>query len=249
MAQSLARLQAGQAVIDAGLALLGCRRATLDVIAGGGAPEGAELIETGNDASRFTMQRSRDWQHLLSTRPMTSYASLARSIENNRRRIAEGLTMISVFDRDGTDDGARRLLVDEPDPTGAYYIGLAPVQMRLIDHEQVYVHGTSPERPILSMWFPGAVRAAQHYFAAVLEFAEPCLPGSVAPLQEPRLSPRQEMVLALLAQGMTDETIAASLAVSVRTVRTEVARAMRFYEVDSRFALGFAHGKQAHRAE
>lgn len=62
------------------------------------------------------MSQSHSWRHLLSTRPITRHADLARSMPNNRRVRADGLDMVSVFDEDGTDAVARRILEQEPDP-------------------------------------------------------------------------------------------------------------------------------------
>jgi DNA-binding NarL/FixJ family response regulator len=79
--------------------------------------------------------------------------------------------------------------------------------------------------------------AADAYWRAVLDTSFAC---SQAPERIPGLSDRQCQVLALLTAELSDEQVAASLGVSVRTVRGEIARAMAELGVRSRFSLGRA---------
>jgi non-specific serine/threonine protein kinase len=51
-------------------------------------------------------------------------------------------------------------------------------------------------------------------------------PGSAAPQDQPRLTRREQDVAALVAQGMSNGQIAASLIISVRTVETHVQHIM-----------------------
>jgi DNA-binding CsgD family transcriptional regulator len=58
------------------------------------------------------------------------------------------------------------------------------------------------------------------------------------PVPEPDGRPRGELVLQLLADGLTDDAIARRIGVSVRTVRTEVASLMSNLDARSRFQAG-----------
>lgn len=52
------------------------------------------------------------------------------------------------------------------------------------------------------------------------------------------LQPRSEIVLKLLAEGLTDEAVARRIGVSVRTVRNDIASAMAALNARSRFQAG-----------
>ena len=191
------------------------------------------------------MRASRQWRHLLSTRPATTGTQLSESLPNNRARVAEGLQMVSVFDHDGTDTAARALLAGESD--GVYYLGYAPVQMRLVDRREVLVHGPQGERggSILSLTAPAALDAAWAYWHAVMDTATACV-GAAPQLES--FTDRQHRVLELLSRDVGDERIAEALGVSVRTVRYEVAAVMEVLGVRARFAAGFAYAEARRRA-
>jgi DNA-binding NarL/FixJ family response regulator len=61
---------------------------------------------------------------------------------------------------------------------------------------------------------------------------------SPAPAPDRAEQRRQDAVLALLAKGLTDQTIADRLGVTIRTVRRDVADLYEVYGVSSRFQLG-----------
>ena len=65
---------------------------------------------------------------------------------------------------------------------------------------------------------------------------EPDPPDGVSTLGD--LTPRQRQVVALMATGTGDEAIAASLGVSVRTVRSDIAALLDVLGVKTRFAAG-----------
>jgi DNA-binding CsgD family transcriptional regulator len=186
------------------------------------------------------MRESKEWRHLLSTRPRTSGAQLSASIVNNRTLVDAGLTMESLFDFEGTDSAARALL--ESEESGSYFYGYAPVQMRLVDHREVLLHGppTPSGDSILSLTDDSALAAARAYWRAVTESAVPC---RIATPPAGALTARQRQVLELLRQDLNDERIAAAIGVSVRTVRYEVAAVIEIFGVRTRFAAGYAYAR------
>jgi DNA-binding CsgD family transcriptional regulator len=234
-----------QPVLDAVVELQGRRRAAVTALEAGRPVVGARVLASGGSLTTWMMRASRGWRHLLSTRPATTGGQLSESLPNNRARVAEGLQMVSVFDHNGTDAAAQALLEGESD--GVYYLGYAPIQMRLVDRREVLVHGPQGDRggSILSLSTPAALDAAWAYWHAVMDTAAPCV-GSA-----PRLdvfTDRQHRVLELLSRDVSDERIAEALAVSVRTVRYEIAAVMDTLGVRSRFAAGFAYAEARRRS-
>lgn len=62
--------------------------------------------------------------------------------------------------------------------------------------------------------------------------------GGTAPRGTSASRPRSEVILRLLAEGLTDDAVARRIGVSVRTVRNEVASAMSVLDARSRFQAG-----------
>lgn len=232
-----------QPVLDAVIELQGRRRAAVAALEAGRPCPGARIAAAGGDLSSWMMREAKSWRHLLSTRPRTTGAQLSQSIVNNRALIDAGLTMESLFDIEGTDTAARALL--ESEDRGSYFYGYAPVQMRLVDHREVLLHGPTGADgdSILGLSDAGALAAARAYWRAVMDSAVPC---RVVTPPEGALSPRQRQVLELLRQELSDERIAAAIGVSVRTVRYEVAAVIEAFGVRTRFAAGYAYARAQH---
>lgn len=229
-----------QPVLDAVVELQGRRRTAVAAIEAGRPRTGARIVAAGPELGAWMMREAFKWRHLLSTRPSTCGAELSVSIVNNRRLLDGGLQMVSVFDREGTDAAARSLL--EADPSGVYFYGYSPVQMRLVDRREVLLHG--PQRSgggtILGLTDQGALAAARAYWRAVTDTVVRC--NAIAPRIE-NLTARQQRVLELLRQDIADGRIAIALGVSVRTVRYEIAAVTEFFGVRSRFAAGYAYAE------
>lgn len=233
-----------EAVLDAALELLELRRRALQRMSKGEAPCGAQVVASGGGLNSWLMRDSRTWQRVLSTRPTTPSWELRRSMPNNRIVLARGLRMTSVFDVEGTEDGARRLLVAEAESQpDTYFFGCVPLRMRLVNDTRVYIGG-EPDS-ILSLTHPAAVAAAMKYWRAVMDTAVPC---GVSRPAAAFLTGRQQLIVESLIDGRTDEEVARALGRSVRTVRADVAAAMAALGVSSRAALGFAYAKVAHRS-
>lgn len=234
-------LLARQRVLDASLELLWCRRDALRALtgqpSGPNAAVGAKVVASG-DLTAWTMEQAARWRHLLSTRAAVSGTSLARSMPNNRRICAgdNGLRMVSIFDYESTEPEARSLL--EHEPSTAYYYAFVPLQIKIVDRRQVLMQGPADhcEQSLISLTSGRALSAAGTYWSAVRETAVPCR----RPAAVPALSDRQVEIFDLMLTGLTDEVIARTLGVSVRTVRGDVSDAEAAMGVCSRFAAGFA---------
>ena len=68
--------------------------------------------------------------------------------------------------------------------------------------------------------------------------SHPASRSTPEPARTPTLTSRQQQVVALLLSDLADEAVAASLGVSVRTVRSDVAAILAALGVKSRFAAG-----------
>ncbi|MFD2414714.1 BTAD domain-containing putative transcriptional regulator [Amycolatopsis pigmentata] len=84
---------------------------------------------------------------------------------------------------------------------------------------------------------PGVVTATAGLFERVWQAAVPLIPAELPPAEEV-LTHRERDLLALLCSGSTDESAAAKLGISVRTVRRMVADIMNRLGARSRFQAG-----------
>lgn len=84
------------------------------------------------------------------------------------------------------------------------------------------------------------LRAAMTYWKAVLATAEPAWTSPDRTVGQ--FTSRQRRILELLSHDMTDQSIADTLGVSLRTVRYDVAGILETLGVTSRFAAGLHLG-------
>jgi len=144
--------------------------------------------------------------------------------------------MVSVFDYYGLDTDARLLLANEP--VGDYLFGRAPVQMKIVDRRFVILDGPVVDGSVslMTIHSGACLDAAWRYWDAIVASAIPVEDAGISDLG--LLTKRQRQVVALLASDLGDDAVAASLGVSVRTVRSEVAAILAALGVKSRFAAG-----------
>jgi DNA-binding CsgD family transcriptional regulator len=228
--------EAAQAVLDAAAALQ-VRRTEAAVVAARGELTGGEVVAVGIAATQEWLHtESSAWRENLSVRPTASTAQLRASLPLNRARVSAGARMVSVFDYYGLDTDARLLLANEP--IGDYLFGKAPVQMKIIDRRFVLLEGpvVDGSMSLMAIRSGPAMEAAWRYWDAVVASAVPVEDAGISDLGV--LTRRQRQVVALMASDLGDEAIAASLGVSVRTVRSEVAAILAALGVKSRFAAG-----------
>jgi len=223
-----------QAVLDAAAALQ-VRRSEAAAQAARGELTGGEVVAVGiGTIQEWLREELSTAQENLSVRPTGSLTQLRASLPYNRAAIEAGVRMVSVFDYFGLDADARLLLANEP--TGDYLFGRAPVQMKIIDRRYVLLDGPSVDgsASLMAIEASACMDAAWRYWDAIVASAIPVEDAGISDLGA--LTKRQRQVVALLASDLGDEAIAASLGVSVRTVRTEIAAILAALGVKSRFA-------------
>jgi DNA-binding NarL/FixJ family response regulator len=223
-----------QAVLDAAAVLQVRRTETATALAEGRAVD-AEIVGGDERLGQMLLDEQASWTELLSVRPAVTATQLAASLPNTRALLERGLRMISIYDGDGIAPDARLVLAGEP--TGTYLLSVAPVQMKIVNRSRVLLQGpvVDGSGTVMAVRSQVCLAAAWRYWDAVLETAFP-----VASVVDPPadLTPRQRQVVALLGTGAGDDAIASALGVSVRTVRSDVARILDSLGVQSRFAAG-----------
>lgn len=166
----------------------------------------------------------------------TTYAEMA---QRNERAVRNGQRMTSLFDiTGGSLSTAESLLNARHMP---YYFGFGPVRLKVFDGRTVLVDGppTIETPSIMLISRPDAVAAALGYVKVVKSYSVAV--GDLA--QNPvDLTRRQHATARLLASGNSDKEIARILAVSVRTVRADVAALSEALGVGTRFAAGVKYG-------
>ncbi|HEU4811176.1 MAG TPA: helix-turn-helix transcriptional regulator [Nocardioides sp.] len=224
-----------QAVLDAA-ALLQLRRRDAAAMLSRGEDPGGEIVARGYEGTnRWMFEAAQGWRELLSVRPAATVAQLRVSLPNNRLMLDRGLKMVSVFDYDRLDHEARLLLTGEDDER--YLFGFATVQMKIVDRSQVLLQGPfeDDEPTIMALRGSACLEAAWRYWHAV---AASSFPAVSEARELEALTPRQRQIVAMLATDARDEVIAATLGVSVRTVRSDIAALMSSLGVRSRFSAG-----------
>jgi DNA-binding CsgD family transcriptional regulator len=228
--------QAVQAVLDAAAALQ-MRRSEAAALAAADRFPGGEVVAVGMAAAADWLHTAAEsWGELLSVRPTASTTQLRVGLPMNRAAVEAGLRMVSVFDYFGLDTDARLLLANEP--VGDYLFGRAPVQMKIIDRRYVILDGPTIDgsMSLMTVRSGGCLQAAWRYWDAVVASAIPVEDAGISDLG--LLTRRQRQIVAMMASDLGDDAIAASLGVSVRTVRSEIAAILADLGVKSRFAAG-----------
>jgi DNA-binding CsgD family transcriptional regulator len=199
----------------------------------------AEIIAGGRDHATLNEDLSAQfdhWQELHSVRTWATVENLRFSLPNNRKLLERGLRMSSVFDAHGVGLGALLLLANEP--VGGYLVSFAPITMKIVNRSYVMLQGPSladGTHTVMAVRSAACLEAAWRYWDAVLRYAVPASEW-IGALTE--LTPRQRQVVALMATGLGDDAIAATLGVSVRTVRADIAALLELLGVRTRFAAG-----------
>jgi DNA-binding CsgD family transcriptional regulator len=225
---------ARQAVLDAAAVLQVRRSEAAAAVTRGTVPD-IEVVARHPDINPWMTEAARGWRELFSVRPSTTAAQMRASLPTNRALLRRGLKMVSVFDDNGVEPGARVLLAGEP--AGTYLFSIAPVQMKIVDREFVLLHGPEidGQPSVMAVSSTRCLDAAWRYWEATISASFPPDSG-VSTLAD--LTPRQRQVVALMSTGVGDEAIAETLGVSVRTVRSDIAALLDTLGVRTRFAAG-----------
>lgn len=240
MRGSLVRPHVQVEVGDASLALLLLRRQALERWRRSGRAEGEDyqVLTRRPEEVRETVldlcQRAHRLQSV--TTWVDGTATLAANDAQNRALVTRtGLDMTSYWDAGALTPEMIRVLADSD---LNYHVGYGPHQMKMFDQREVLVPGLEidDDRHLLLLRGVPAVRAAMGYLAAVRRSSVPA--DALTDPGEVSLTPRQHDVARLLTDGLRDADAAASLGVSVRTFRTEVARLLDRLGCETRFAAG-----------
>ncbi|CAI9401919.1 helix-turn-helix transcriptional regulator [Nocardioides sp. T2.26MG-1] len=225
-----------QTVLDAA-AVLQMRRSELAGRLACGEARGARVVARDvAGTQQWVRHEVPHWREVLTVRPSCSVAYLRKTLPDNRELVTKGLRMVSLWHLDSLKPEARRLLAGER--VGRYLFGVGPVQMNLVDRRFVLLHGPFFEGipSLMEVTAPECLDAAWRYWHAAVASSYPANEDEAEELDS--LTPRQRQVAALLGVDTRDESIAETLGVSVRTVRSDIAQLMEVLGVRSRFAAG-----------
>ena len=232
-----------QPVLDSMLPLQMLRSRTISQLTTRGDVPGVEWLRGDFEEIRAQVTRlSLASSELLSlttwVRPIEAYAPID---ENNRRFLARGGRMLSLYDLGGVDPSSWPLLSA---PDMAYRVSIAPMNLKVLDRQRVVVEGPllSTGRTALVLRDPAVVAAALRHLRVVRAASRPAtevLSASTDPL-----TTRQRAVAELLRRTRTDEEVAESLGISLRTVRGEVATIIRVLGAANRFDAGARYAQQ-----
>ena len=112
--------------------------------------------------------------------------------------------------------------------------------MKLADHTTAMLPLTpTGTAGALVVRAPVIIAALREYFELLWERATP-LKASRPAVSGDRLTPAQQAVLELMAEGLHDEAIARRAGISTTTVRRHITAIMERLDVASRFAAGAA---------
>jgi len=148
----------------------------------------------------------------------------------------------SIYDAAMMDDPIARRIIDACARAGeqARLLPKVAMKMKLADHTTAMLPLTpTGTAGALLIKAPVIIVALREYFELCWERATPLRPQR-APRPGDRLTPAQQGVLVLMAEGLHDGAIARRAGVSTTTVRRHIAAIMNRLGVSSRFAAGAA---------
>lgn len=152
----------------------------------------------------------------------------------------------SIYQASAMDHPVARRIIEACAAAGeqARLLPQVPMKMKLADHTTAMLPltptGTSAALLIRA---PVIVTALRSYFEMLWDRATPLKPRRSVD-RASRLTPAQQLVLRLLAEGHHDKAIAQQAKISVTSVRRHITAIMRKLEVSSRFAAGAAAQRQ-----
>ncbi len=115
-----------------------------------------------------------------------------------------------------------------------------PMKMKLADHTTAMLPLTpTGTAGALVIRTPVIIAALREYFEMLWDRATPLRPERAA-ASAGRLTPAQQAVLELMAEGLNDGAIARRAGLSITTVRRHIAAIMTRLDVSTRFAAGAA---------
>jgi DNA-binding CsgD family transcriptional regulator len=148
----------------------------------------------------------------------------------------------SIYDASAMDDPVACRIIHACADAGeqARLLPTVPMKMKLADHTTAMLPLTpTGTAAALVVRAPVIITALREYFELLWERATP-LTAQRPTAPGDRLTPTQQAVLELMAQGLHDDAIARRAGISTTTVRRHIAAIMNRLAVSSRFAAGAA---------
>ena len=147
----------------------------------------------------------------------------------------------SIYEAAAMDDAAARRIIQACAETGeqARLLRQVPMKMKLADHTTAMLPLTpTGTAGALVIRAPVIIAALREYFEMLWDRPTPLANRPAAPAS--RLTPAQQTVLELMAEGLHDDAIARRAGTSTTTVRRHITAIMNRLGVSSRFAAGAA---------
>jgi DNA-binding CsgD family transcriptional regulator len=148
----------------------------------------------------------------------------------------------SIYAAQAMDDPVARRVIKTCAGAGeqARLLPEVPMKMKLADRTTAMLPLTPTGMAgALVIRAPVIIAALRDYFELLWERATPLRPER-RPAPDDRLTPAQQAVLELMAEGLNDDAIARRTGLSTTTVRRHIAVIMQRLRVSSRFAAGAA---------
>ncbi len=176
-----------------------------------------------------------------------SAASLEASKPLDRDVIARGVDMRTVYLDSVRNDGTTSEYAHWLTELGGHVrtVPVLPVRMVLVDRRVALlpVDADNSRKGAIQLSSPGVISALVDLFERVWGQAVP-LGAPPQKRQDNGLTPREQELLKLLAQGLTDAAAGKSLGLSLRTVRRMTADLSERLNARSRFEAGLRAGQR-----
>lgn len=212
-------------------------------------PDGERLIGVDAVQSRISELAMSSARECMTFNPggAQSAASLEASKPLDRQVTARGVNMRTVYLDSVRNDTKTSEYAHWLTELGGQVrtVPVLPVRMVLVDRKValVPVDAFNSRKGAIQLQSPGVVAALVDLFERVWAQAVP-LGAPPMKRQENGLTPREQELLKLLAQGMTDAAAGKSLGLSLRTVRRMTADLSERLNARSRFEAGLRAGQR-----
>ena len=200
----------------------------------------SDRAEIGELSASLVNTARKDWMSLENTQ---TEMPLTPDFAQPPLAVAGGMVRCrSIYSVAAVNSPVARQIIETCAEAGeeARVLPAVPMKMKLADYTTAMLPLTpAGTGAALVVRAPVIIRALREYFELLWERATPLkAPRPAAGGEGPTAT--QQRVLELMARGLTDETIAEMLKISVTTVRRHIAAIMKRLDVTSRFAAGAA---------
>lgn len=237
-----------QRIRDAALPIQVLRAQILPTVTIGRTDEvwAAQFPRFSPEIGQWVRDRCAEAKELLAvSHTLGGFERNRESFAFNEELVRRGVRMLSLFDVTDLDDEIADFLISRPDLP--YHFAYGPLPIKVFDRRSVMLEG--PVVPdglsVMVVSRPDVVSTALHYLKAVRDRAVPVRDFAADAVQG--LTHRQHAIARLLSEGLSDDTIADRLGLSVRTVRYEVAKLLQALGASTRFAAGARYARASDR--